>query len=297
MKYTLLLLISLTFVACDQSKKPETSLSLVDKAISQLPPQLTTYKHKVMVLGTFHFHRGGDGSDVVAKNHIDITSEENQKKIEAIADSIVAIYKPTIIAVEWLPKYQGVIDTLYTYYRNDNWELKTNEAFQLGFRIAKKLGLPKVHCIDNRPPQPETVTSIDDWQHYGDSLNQSSIWQEYDTVNQQYNAYMDSLLAVLNVQEYLELLNRTEVQERNKMLWLTGLVNLGYGDKYIGADLTGHWYRRNTRLFVNTRSFCKTKEERILIIYGQAHKWALDELFEGSPEFEVIQPKNSLFKN
>ncbi|QSE98968.1 DUF5694 domain-containing protein [Fulvivirga lutea] len=285
-----LLILSSIYTSCEKTAINASKGSAVNKAIENLPPQLTKYKHKVMVLGTFHFNRSGDGSDVVAKNHLDISTNESQNQIEVLTDSIVHNYQPTIIAVEWLPKYQPTIDTLYNYYLYNNWELKTNEAFQLGFRIAKKAGLNKVHCIDNRPPQPETVVSVDDWEAYGDSLDQMSIWQEYDQVNKTYNTYMDSLLTKLSLKEYLSLINSSEVLKRNKMLWLTGLVNLGYGDKYIGADLTRHWYRRNTRLFVNTRNLCKTDEERVLIIYGQAHKWILDELFEASPEFDVVQP-------
>jgi len=78
---------------------------------------------------------------------------------------------------------------------------------------------------------------------------------------------------------------------RNKKFWLTGLVNLGYDDQYVGADLTGHWYRRNTRIFVNARNLCENKKERIFIIYSNAHKWLLDELSEGSPEFTVVQSR------
>jgi hypothetical protein len=67
------------------------------------------------------------------------------------------------------------------------------------------------------------------------------------------------------------------------------MVHLGAGDKYVGADLTGNWYRRNTRIFTNVFKELGNSPERVLIVYGATHKFALDEIFEAAPEFEVVQ--------
>ena len=292
-----LLCIFFTFygMACTTQKSNEDDTidrsSKLENTIDNIPKITQAYDHQIMVLGSFHFNRSLDGSDVVAKNHLEVTTPESQAYLEQLADKIATEFQPTIIATEWRPSYQATFDSLLVEYKNENWNLRKNEAFQIGFRLAKKLDLSKVYCIDNRPPQPETVTSLDDWDLYAQELNQEAIWHEYDEDNDAYNNYVDSLLGVLSLQEYLQFINTPEASARNKKFWLTGLVNLGYGDQYVGADLTGYWYRRNTRIFVNTRNLCQTKNERILVIYGNAHKWLLDELFEGSPEFTVVQPE------
>lgn len=72
-------------------------------------------------------------------------------------------------------------------------------------------------------------------------------------------------------------------------------MNVGYLDKYVGADLLGRWYRRNARIYANSKNLVDT-DENLLIIYGGAHKWILDELFESSPDFQVIQ-FNDLIRN
>ncbi len=274
-----------------QSIENKTSLdSIVRNHIDNIPQFTTGYNHKAMVLGTFHFNRASDGSDVVAKNQIDITTEENQKLIEDLVSRIVENYKPTILAVEWMPNYQGTIDSLYTKYKKTE-KLPKSEAFQIGFRIAKKLNLPTVYCVDNRPPQPESVMKMElDFDKYLKSLNQESLVSEYDDDNNAYNNYMDDLLAKSNVLEHLRAINSKENIRRFKAFSFTGLVNAGYNDNYVGADFTGMWYQRNTRIYVNIRNLTKTKSERVLVIYGAAHKWALDEIFDGSPEFEIIQP-------
>ena len=68
-------------------------------------------------------------------------------------------------------------------------------------------------------------------------------------------------------------------------------------DEYLGADLLGRWYRRNSRIYANAKNLVhRDSKENLLIIYGGAHKWILDELFHSSPDFEVVQ-FNELMSN
>ncbi len=292
----LLLFPLLLIIGCnpDTSLDQKNDLSEDDEAVAEFIkdiPQVTSpYKHKVMVLGTFHFDRDRDGSDVVAKNHLDITTEESQHQIESLVNQIASEFKPTMIAVEWMPAYQPRLDSLYNEYKNGQWALENHEAFQIGFRLAKQMGLSGVHCVDNRPPQPESVHDIDDWDAYAAGLNQEVMVNEYNEDNNTFNQFMDDMLSKADLIQYLKLKNSPEHLRRYKQFSFTGLVNLGYKDTYVGADFTGNWYRRNTRILVNIRNLSKTENERVLVIYGAAHKWVLDELFDGSPEFEVVQP-------
>jgi hypothetical protein len=261
----------------------------------EIPQNPKHYNHHVMVLGSFHFNKSGNGSDVIGENQMDIHSPKNQDDIQALTKKIIEQFDPTIIAVEFMTKHQEYIDSLYQSYLNKSWELGKNEAFQIGFRIAKAQGLKQVYCVDNRPIQPKSVLELDDWETYADSIGHREKMEEYYESNGLYNNYLDSIQMEMSLTKYLGLLNSPENISRNKELWFAGLVNLGHGDNYIGADLTGHWYQRNTRIFTNVRNLAKTKNERILVIYGMAHKWVLDEIFEGSPEFEVIQPSEIVF--
>lgn len=266
------------------SKKQDT---LVTYSIKNIPKNLDKYKNEALVLGVFHFNKSTDGSDIVGKKHIDISTEDSQKDIAFLVDKIVTEFKPTKIAVEWMPKFQEEFDSLFVEYKKGNLKLPKNEAFQIGFRVAHKMNLSGVYCIDNRPPQPETVTSVDDWDAYAAELGQENSWKEYDKVNNTFNNYLDNQQDQLGLLDYLRLLNSPEVAIRTKQLWFTGLVNLGYKDKYVGADLTGYWYRRNTRLFVNARNILEQPNERLLVIYGNGHKWIFEEAFKGSGEFKV----------
>ena len=290
MNRLVILTLIILLASCQAENNTKETVGKTNESINNIPQSKLGYRNKVMIFGTFHFNQATDASDVVGEKVLDVRSESNQDILEKITSKIALEYQPSIIAIEFMPEYQSKIDSLYQEYLNDNWKLGLNEAFQIGFRVAKKMGLKKVHCVDNRPPQPESVTSLDDWEAYAEQMGHMELWSEYDAPNNDYNSYMDDLKGSLTVEEYLKVLHSKENQKRSKELWLTGLVNLGHGDNYAGADLTGHWYCRNTRIFTNIRNRCASKEENVLVIYGNAHKWVLDELFDGSPEFDLVQP-------
>ncbi len=154
--------------------------------------------------------------------------------------------------------------------------------------MAKELGLKGVSCVDTRPSQTEVNTTIEDWELYAEKRNELAKFQAYDEPNNQTNSYIDALRSEMTIEEYLLFLNNKKTKLRYKQFFLTGLVNLGAGDTYLGADLTGYWYRRNTRIFANIKNLIETNEEKILVIYGNSHTWILEELFDASPEFRVI---------
>lgn len=258
------------------------------QALQQFPDLKEKPTHEVLVLGSFHFNRKRDGSDVISKNHLDITSKENQRQIQELVKKLKK-FKPTRIAVEWRPKHRQRLDSLYKKYQKGQWKLGKHESFQLGFRLAKMFNHAKLYPVDNRPPQLPSVNKLEDIEKYAASLDQTKLLHAYDKANKKYNGYLDNLQTKLYVRDYLMLLNSPKNTTRSKQLWLTGLVNLGVGDSYVGADLTGHWFQRNTRIFVNIRHLAQQKNERILVIYGNAHKWILDELFEAAPDFKVRQ--------
>jgi len=263
---------------------PKTNLQ---KALTAYPSIDNNHSRQVLTLGTFHFDRSRDGSDVIANEHVNISTDSNQKELDSIVN-LLAQFNPGKIAVEWRPSYQKWIDSLYQEYQQGNYQLGKHETFQLGFKLANKLGHSKVYCIDNNPPFPEYIDTIDDWETYADSLGHLDLWEAYDAENKRYNTFMDTIQRHLNVSDYLKLINSDQHLKRSKQLWTTGLVNVDHGGKYLGADVVGRWYRRNLRLYANARNLV-SKDENLLIIYGGAHKWILDELFESAPDFQVVQ--------
>lgn len=290
MKSVLSSILVLLTCSCTLNKDTKTSSNhedTIQRLLATYPTIDRVAKHQVLTLGTFHFDRSRDGSDVVAKEHIDVSTHTNQKEIARIVAQLVS-FNPGKIAVEWRPSYQRTMDSLYTAYLQGNYDLEKQETFQIGFRVAKKLGHTKVYCIDNNPPFPEYIDAIDHWENYADSLGHLALWNAYDLENKKMNTYMDTIQRHLNVYEYLKVINSEKHSIRQKQLWTTGLINVGYESPYLGADVVARWYQRNIRLFAHAKNLVR-EDDNLLIIYGGAHKWILDELFESTPDFQVVQ--------
>jgi hypothetical protein len=170
-----------------------------------------------------------------------------------------------------------------------SWTLGKNEVYQVGFRLAKELGLNGVSCVDTRPEQVEVDTTIADWESYAKQRGELENWEAYNEPNKQANDYIEDVRGRMTMTDYLIFLNSEKVKRRYKQFFLTGLVDVGSGHTYVGADLTGYWYRRNTRIFSNIRKLVTSENEKILVIYGNSHAWVLEELFDASPEFKTIK--------
>src|SRR5919108_2938915 len=115
---------------------------------------------KIMLLGTFHFHDPGLDAHR-PKFTLDVFSERRQREIADVVERLAA-FAPTKVAVEPWREYQEDIDGYYQAYLRgefeqvpDRWLTPANEIFQLGFRLAQRLGHAKVYCVGEREPHYE----------------------------------------------------------------------------------------------------------------------------------------------
>ncbi|MEE8117477.1 MAG: DUF5694 domain-containing protein, partial [Gemmatimonadales bacterium] len=103
-------------------------------------------QHQLLLLGTFHFSDAGLDS-YRPQYDVDVLSPERQTEIGHIVDRLTS-FRPTRIAVEVMPEEQAWLDSLYRQYRAGNYELGSNEVFQLGFRLARLVGHDRVYAVD-----------------------------------------------------------------------------------------------------------------------------------------------------
>lgn len=105
----------------------------------------TLAKPQVMVLGTYHF--ANPGLDAVKVQQQNIKSPSRQKEVAELVARL-AKYAPTKICVEVTPDRQGSLDQEFGAYVEANVELSESETQQVGFRLAKQLGLQGVTGVD-----------------------------------------------------------------------------------------------------------------------------------------------------
>src|SRR5690606_36460044 len=107
------------------------------------------HKAKAMVLGVFHFSNPGLDS-YKEKFPLNILEEGKQRELETLLNKIAA-YKPTKILVEWNRiKADSITNVRYQNFLKDSFDIsdKTNEVYQIGFKLAKKLGHNRTYCSD-----------------------------------------------------------------------------------------------------------------------------------------------------
>lgn len=292
MKKIVLLLTSLTLL--NSCKKPEQVAQVSE--LSESPDPLTdpdyfsgTHKAKASVLGVFHFNNPGQDS-YKPKFEVDILSEKRQDELDSLLERL-AVYAPTKILVEVRRKESdSLLNALYQQYLQGEYSIedKRNELFQIGFKLAKKLGHERIYASDVKNSDwfgADIDWDIYDSGEYRKSLDQyeKSIRYDYDKIYELH----DSLKTTTSLLDHLSYINTPKNRLKNHQAYLTGSILAGAGDLYIGADIVARWYQRNLKIFANTYDLADfTKEDRMLLIYGAGHVWQLRQLFKDSPDFD-----------
>jgi Skp family chaperone for outer membrane proteins len=252
---------------------------------------------KVVTLGTFHFQFPNlDVVKVEDDEKIDVLSSEYQKQLEAIAEQLKR-FNPTHIVVEHKFAEQKKLTEEYeAYLSKRNAELNQfprNEVYQLGFRLAKKLGHNSVFAADTWGRMYSTVNKV---------LNDKSKSAEF---GKYYKSNPDSELRYSSGKPLYksqgiaaELLRLNSEKNIKKSLgnYLIGHFKFETEENdYFGADFeTGRWFSRNLRIFRNIQRLPAKPGDRILVIFGSGHMNLLNFFFDASPEYEREQVGNYL---
>ncbi|MFD2432450.1 DUF5694 domain-containing protein [Mesonia maritima] len=123
------------------SKKIILILTIFFSSISLFAQEKT----EVLFLATYHL--GGTTSDNVKITDDNILSDKKQKQIDMLLKKIEK-FKPQKIYVENEPNRQQKWDSILKSYNNGNKiELET-ELFQIAIKLASRLKLNEITCVD-----------------------------------------------------------------------------------------------------------------------------------------------------
>lgn len=239
-------------------------------------------KPVVMILGTYHM--ANPGRDLGNVKADDVRAEKRQQEI---AEVIAAIkkFKPTRIAVE-IPDQKYVEN--YPEYLNGKYELAANEVDQIGFRLAKELGLKQVSTIDwpGNFDFDKVIASAK-------ANNQESIAENFMMTGKSEAGKQSELLktkSIIDVYRYLNDEKRMDDWHRYYMR----LLRVGAGSDYAGTDLVRDWYERNLKIYTNIARLVESPNERIFVIIGAGHLKLLQQFVKDSGEFELVQANKYL---
>jgi len=275
------------FNSCKEVDKVENA----NKSLISNPNEfIGKHKAKAMILGSFHFsNQQLDGYK--EQFSVDILTESKQREILEIVDKL-AKFNPTKILIE-VPRIEGdsIINTRYNQYLKNEFELRVNEQYQIGFRLAKKLEHDRIYPSDAK--RGKWFGADMDWDNYDSDSYEKSLGQYKKTHRYDYEKIYrieDSLKTVQSLIEHFRFMNNPKNTLKDQQSYLTNVVLTGAGDKYNGADNLARWYQRNLKIFSNIYDLTEfDKEERILLIYGVGHVYQLKQFLTDSPDFEYIE--------
>jgi hypothetical protein len=225
---------------------------------------------RVMLLGTFHFD--SPGMDELNLN-VDMTTEQRQTEIEEVVHLLEA-FRPTKIAVEAPLEAKEKLNERLSAYQSGELRLPANEVYQLGFRLASRLGHKAVFPIDAWARQCYSEESFVaylreigiDEDAFRNQVNEREWWDRYTRLHE----HNQRLAAALPLRDYLAYLNSEEQIRLSHGIYLAW-PDADSGNYRVADFITGWWYNRNLRIYANLKRITESPEDRILVIYGSGH--------------------------
>jgi len=253
-------------------------------AIAQAaPPQ----RAEILVLGTYHMDN--PGRDIFNMAADDVLAPKRQAEIAELL-AVLKRFKPTKIAIE-STVYEDRRPKQYAEYLAGKHTLTANEIEQVGFRLAKELGMKAIYPVDIDGDFP--------WQRVinfakakGQSTLLDQLMSEVGVMVKEQDAYLKSH-SVLETLLYMN--------DDKKVALDVGFyyreAHFGEPGDYAGPDLLASWYQRNIRIFNNIARIVESPNERVLVIYGAGHLGWLRQDVENDPGLrlrklaEFVSPK------
>ncbi|WP_211307614.1 DUF5694 domain-containing protein [Christiangramia gaetbulicola] len=219
-------------------------------------------------------------------DQIDVLEPSFQTEIENIVKKIET-FEPTILVIEQRPEKQGQVDSLFQEYLNDNHKLERVEWQQIGFRLARKLNITQIYCVDEWGEFNEQVKEVIKGKDSLECMKFSKYYEENPDLHKRYSHYPNYRKNGI-LKELIEL-NKPENIRKSLGNYLIGPFKYesNKGD-FFGVNFeTGRWFNRNLKIFRNIQRINLNPEDKILVIYGSGHLNILNILFKNSPEFKL----------
>ena len=239
---------------------------------------------QIMLLGTLHFQdRGLDWYK--PQVGFDVFSESRQREIAEVVE-LLAAFQATKIAVERTPDQQEEINLSYRAFLRGEYQLPGDEVYQLGFRLAKRLGHDNVRCVNawDRHYEPQV-----DLEAYAREHGQEPLLSQWSPRFKQLYEHRDRSAANLTLMERLLDSNSEKRILEKHGHYLVDWFRVGIGTEYPGVDRVTGWYNRNLRIFANLHRITESPDERILLIIGGGHVPILRHAVLASPDYELVE--------
>ena len=253
-------------------------------------------KPTLMILGSGHLANWG--ADRINYRMDDVLAPKRQAELQALADQL-AQFKPTKIAVEVDERWDADLQEEYNGYLKDSFQLEPHEIHQIGFRLAKDMGHPRVYCVDYFRDDPivrdDRDDHLTDWGTFAEKNNQEHLLSDNEKIegkivqDEEGRTWIEPEKYEPIIDMYIRI-NQDEKIRKNLRDYLR-IARIGLQDQYPGANWVSHfWYPRNLKTFVNLTRITESEDERIILIIGAGHLGFLKQIAEDSEFYHIESP-------
>jgi hypothetical protein len=231
----------------------------------------------MMVVGAYHFV---SKANLVNMPIDDPMSPARQAQIKALVDRLSAFHPTKVVLEE--PSGTSDLERHYQDYLHDRWTLEASEPYQIGFRLAKQLGLPRVYLI-----QVDADFDFDSVSAYAKAHAQTYLVDASRELSERLMRRATQIQSRGTVTDVYRYFNSEAAIRLNDASY-TYLCRIGNDDNFVGADLVAAWHRRNLRMFAKL-SRLAGPGERILVLYGQGHAYLLRDFIRQAPDMKLVE--------
>ena len=233
---------------------------------------------QVLVVGTYHM--SNPGLDPINIKADDVLTPKRRREIEQVAERLAA-FRPTKVAVEIPWGRDSTSNALYQRYLAGTHTLDRTEMQQLGFRVAKAAGLPRIYGVDYRLGVNMAPVMI--WALMN---GQSELASAAQALTSRLITQADSMMRNATVGDILAMLNSARADSAHGIYMAA--LRVGTDTSYVGANVTARWYERNLKIASNVLRTIDSPTDRVLVIIGAAHAPILREILGSVPGVGVV---------
>lgn len=241
---------------------------------------------QVMVLGTYHFDNPGRDLNNVKAD--DVLKPQRQAELEALA-SAIARFRPTKIMLERIAPTADLTDPNFTFFTPASLRTERDERYQIGYRLAHLLKLPRVYAIDEQPKNGEpdyfpfgAVAEYAQANRMGDRLKQIMAQPAMET------KAFEERQRTMSIAELL-LHQNDPAGFQSSIGGYYETLAIGDTERQPGADLNAMWYLRNAKIFGKLMTVVQPGD-RVLVIYGSGHNYWLRHFAKETPGYRNVDP-------
>ena len=236
---------------------------------------------QVLIVGTYHFDN--PGLDIHNVEADDVLTPQRQREIEAVTEAL-AQFRPNRVAVEWPA---AAADKEYAAYRKGELEATRNEVVQLGFRLAARQKLARVHGIDALGEFP--FEAVQAWaETHGKSDALGALMQKAGAIT----AEATERQKTHSIGAMLRHMNRPDEIAKGQGFYMETL-RYGDGDEQPGAELNAAWARRNFLICARLMQQLEAGD-RAVVFYGAGHAHALQRCAIETPGVTLVDAADYL---